>query len=123
MGRLNVIVVLLLMLMLGACARSMTAVQVARSLPKLTHAFYLSQSEANENVSNNCCKYLVKGRIYKVPMDMAVHFDLISGAKEIDACVARDGGNAYVVTNYKWLVADDKGSTQLYIEFDTLLCQ
>jgi len=41
----------------------------------------------------------------------------------VDEWVELDGGNAYVLTNYKWVTVDHYGSTQLHIEFDTMLCE
>jgi len=49
--------------------------------------------------------------------------DLIYGAKGIDEWVKLDGGNAYVLTNYKWVTVGNQGATQLYLEFDTLKCE
>jgi hypothetical protein len=36
---------------------------------------------------------------------------------------AFDGGNAYVLKNYQWVTVDVFGSTQLHVEFDTMLCE
>jgi hypothetical protein len=54
---------------------------------------------------------------------MSTKDDLRNGAKGIDEWVKLDGGNAYVLTNYKWVTVGNDGATQLYIEFDTLLCE
>ena len=56
-------------------------------------------------------------------MGLTVNGDLKYGAKGIDEWVELDGGNAYVLVNYKWVTVDEHGSTQLHIEFDTMLCE
>ena len=65
---------------------------------------------------------MVKGRNYTAPMRLTVNGDLKYGAKGIDEWVELDGGNAYVLISYKWVTVDHNGSTQLSIEFDTMLC-
>ena len=69
------------------------------------------------------CKYLVKGRNYVAPIGLTVKNDLKNGAAGIDEWVQLDGGNAYVLKNYKWVRVDDSGATQLHIDFDTMLCK
>lgn len=101
----------------------MTPMQVSNTLPTLTKSKFISQSEADEKVKNNGCKYLVRNRTYVAPMGLSTKEDLKHGAKGIDEWVKLDGGNSYVLRNYKWTVVDDNGSTQLHIEFDTLLCE
>ena len=56
-------------------------------------------------------------------MGFSVKNDLKNGAKGIDEWVKIDGGNAYVLTSYKWVTVDSEGATQLHIEFDTMLCE
>lgn len=107
----------------ASCATSMTPSQINDTLPTLTKSKFLSQSQADEATKSNKCKFLVKGRSYVAPIGLSVKDDLKNGAKGIDEWVKLDGGNAYVLTNYKWVTVDDYGSTQLYIEFDTLLCE
>jgi hypothetical protein len=102
---------------------SMTPSQVDNILPTLTKSTYFSQKQAEDAVINNNCKYLVKGREYVAPLGLTVKGDLRNGAKGIDEWVKLDGGNAYVLNSYKWVRVDNEGSTQLHIEFDTMLCQ
>lgn len=106
-----------------SCATSMTPVEVHNTLPTMTKSKFLTIAEAGEAVDNRDCTYLVRGRSYVAPIGFTSKHDLHNGAKGIDEWVQLDGGNAYVLTNYKWITVDDKGSTQLYIEFDTLKCK
>ena len=124
-------IVLGVCLFLSSCATfstSMTPSQVNNTLPALTKSKFISQAQAEEAVKANKCKYLVKGRNYTAPIGLTVKNDLKNGAKGIDEWVNIDGGNAYVLVSYKWVtVAIDPKThgqtTQLYIEFDTMLCE
>jgi hypothetical protein len=100
----------------------MTPSQVNNTLPTLTKSKFIPQAQAEEAVRSNNCKYLVKGRTYAVPNGQFVEGELKDGAKAIDEWVQIDGGNAYVLTSYKW-ISVYKGETQLHIEFDTMLCE
>ncbi|MFC2080857.1 hypothetical protein ACFLR8_01440 [Bacteroidota bacterium] len=108
---------------IASCATSMTPTKVNNTLPTLTASKSLSQSQAEEAIKSNRCKYLVRGRNYTAPMGLTVRHDLKNGAKGIDEWVELDGGNAYVLISYKWITVDHNGSTQLHIEFDTMLCE
>jgi len=119
--KLNLIIAVALFL--ASCATSMTPIQVNNTLPALTKSKFISQSQAEEVIKTNKCKYLVKGRNYVAPLGFTVKDDLKNGAKGIDEWVELDGGNAYVLINYKWVTVDHNGSTQLDIEFDTMLCE
>lgn len=112
-----------LLLIVSSCATSMTPVEINNTLPTLTFSKFITQAQANESTNTNKCKYLVKGRTYNAPIGMSTKDDLRNGAKGIDEWVKLDGGNAYVLTNYKWVSVGNNGATQLYIEFDTLLCE
>lgn len=101
----------------------MTPMQVNNTLPTLTKSKYISQAQADEGVKNGNCKYLTKNRTYTAPMGLSTKEDLRYGAKGIDEWVKLDGGNAYILKNYKWVTVDQYGSTQLTIDFDTLLCE
>ena len=108
---------------LASCAASMSPTNVNYTLPTLTTSKSISQSQAEEAIKTNRCKYLVKGRNYTAPMGLTVNGDLKNGAKGIDEWVELDGGNTYVLISYKWVTVDHNGSTQLHIEFDTMLCE
>ncbi|MCX2681064.1 hypothetical protein OOZ15_14015 [Galbibacter sp. EGI 63066] len=110
-------------LFLTSCATSMSPVQVNNTLPTLTKSKFISQAQAEELVKTNKCKYLTKGRNYVAPIGFTVKDDLKNGAKGIDEWVELDGGNAYVLTSYKWITVNDDGATQLHIDFDTMLCE
>ncbi|MFI5238140.1 MAG: hypothetical protein ACHQLA_09395 [Ignavibacteriales bacterium] len=108
---------------LASCVTSMTPIEVNNMLPTLTKSKFISQVQAEELVKTDKCKYLVKNRSYVVPMSLGPQEDLKNGAKGIDEWVKLDGGNAYVLKNYKWITVNENGGTQLHIEFDTLLFQ
>jgi hypothetical protein len=104
----------------------MTPIEVNNTLPTLTESKFISQAQAEEDIRTSRCKYLVKGRKYIAPIGFTVNDDLRNGAKGIDEWVKIDGGNAYVLTNFNWVTVaiNPKTSgqtTQLYMEFDTLL--
>lgn len=103
-----------------SCATSMTPMEVNNTLPTLTQSRFVSQAQAEEDIKSNKCKYLFKGRAYTAPIGFTVKGDLKNAAKGIDEWVKLDGGNAYVLTNFKWVTVSPDGSTQLYVEFDTL---
>lgn len=115
--------ILSLVVLFSSCATSMTPTAVANTLPALTKSKFLSQAQAEEAIKGKVCKYQFKGRKYSAPMGLSVKEDLKNGAKGIDDWVKLDGGNAYVLTNYNWITVDQYGSTQLLIEFDTILCE
>ena len=112
-----------LILILVSCASSMSPMEVSNTLPTLTESSFLNQTQAREAIKNNKCKLLVKERNYVAPIGFTVKDDLKNGAKGIDEWVKMDGGNTYVLINYKWVTVDDSGSTQLHIDFDTMLCE
>jgi hypothetical protein len=93
------------------------------TLPSLTNSNLISKSNVEELIESDNCKYLVKGRSYVAPIGLTTKGDLKNGAKGIDEWVELDGGNSYVLNNYKWVTVDDSGSTQLHLEFDTLICE
>lgn len=107
---------------LTSCATSMSPTKVNETLPTLTKSKFISLTKAEEAIKSNKCKLLVKGRNYNAPIALSVKGDLRNGAKGIDEWVEIDGGNSYSLVNYKWVTVDDIGSTQLQIEFDTMLC-
>lgn len=120
---LKAAVVIMTLATLMSCTTSMTPIQVNKTLPTLTKSRLLTSVQAEEAVRSNGCKYLVKGRTYTAPVGLTTKNDLRHGAKGIDEWVTLDGGNAYVLNNYKWVTVSHDGSTQLHVEFDTLLCE
>lgn len=108
---------------LASCATSMSPTEVNNTLPTLTESKFYSKSQANEATKTNSCEYLVEGRNYTAPIGLTVKGDLKNGAEGIDEWVELDGGNAYVLTNYEWVTVDHYGSSQLHIEFDTMICK
>lgn len=110
-------------LFFGSCATSMSPTIVNNTLPTLTTSKFIMHSQADEAIKTNRCNYLVKGRNYTAPIGLTVKGDLKNGAIGIDEWVELDGGNAYVLISYKWVTVDHNGSTQLNIEFNTMLCE
>lgn len=114
--------ILLVLVLLTSCATSMSPIKVNNTLPTLTKSKFISQADAEEAIKTNRCRYITKGRNYTAPIGLTTKNDLKNGAKGIDEWVTLDGGNAYVLRSYKWVTVDHNGSTQLHIEFDTMLC-
>lgn len=123
MMRLASINLIAVCLVLASCATSMSPIEVHNTLPNLTVSKFITQSEVEKMIETNKCKFLVKNRNYVAPIGFTTKDDLKNGAKGIDEWVKLDGGNAYILKNYKWVTVDQNGSTQLYIDFDTLLCE
>ena len=82
----------------------------------------MTQAQAMEAIETGKCSYLIRGRKYTAPMGLTTKGDLKAGAKGIDEWVTLDGGNAYLLTHYSWTNVDHFGSSQLNVEFDTMLC-
>ncbi|MBF4516337.1 hypothetical protein IRZ71_08285 [Flavobacterium sp. ANB] len=117
--KLNLIGVILFLV---SCS-SMSPLEVNNTLPALTKSKFISQAQAQESINSNECKFLVQNRNYAAPIGMFPKDDLKNAAKGIDEWVQLDGGNAYVLKNYKWVTVDKDGTTQLHVDFDTLLCK
>lgn len=115
--------ILFLTLLLSSCATSMTPTEVTNTLPNLTNAVFYNQTQAIEAKNSKKCKILVEGRNYNAPIGFTTKDDLKNGARGIDEWVKLDGGNAYVLVNYKWITIDQNGVTQLQIDFDTMQCK
>jgi hypothetical protein len=105
-----------------SCA-TLTPAQVNSTLPTLTKSKYFTQTQADEAVRTEKCKYLVEGRKYSAPVQMTADGDLRKGAQGIDEWVKLDGGNAYALVNFSWVIIDEWGTSQLHLEFHTLLCE
>jgi hypothetical protein len=118
MNRLIKINLIVVILFLTSCSSSMSPIQVNNTLPTLTKSKFISPSE----IEASNCKYLTKNRSYTASIRLFAKDDLRNGAKGIDEWVTLDGGNAYVLRNYKWVNVGDE-TTQLHLEFDTLLCE
>ncbi len=110
-------------LFLVSCATSMSPMEVNNTLPGLTNSKFMSQSQADDAVKTNECKYLGKGRKYVAPVALSKKSDLKNGAKGIYEWVKIDGGNAYVLINCNWVIVDNNGTTLIHIEFNTILCK
>jgi hypothetical protein len=123
-GIIKFLLTVCLSIFLYSCATTMTPMQVNQTLPMLTKSKYLSV----EQTQSPNCKCLTRGRSYTAPVGLTVKDDLRNGAAGIDEWVSIDGGNAYKLTNYRWItISTDKygspASTQLVIDFDTYICQ
>lgn len=122
-GLIKVNLVITGLLLFYSCATSMSPANVYNTLPTLTSSKLISQKDAQEAVRNNECYYLVRGRNYVAPVGLTLKSDLRNGAQGIDEWVQIDGGNAYVLKNYQWITIDHDGTSELYLEFDTMLCE
>lgn len=121
--RIKLLLSLVIVATFFSCATTMSPSEVNETLPTLTLSTHYSQTQADEAVSEERCEYLDRGKTYVAPIGLTVKSELRSAAKGIDEWVEVDGGNAYVLKSYKWETLDQYGSTQLHIEFDTMLCQ
>jgi len=122
MVKINYPLLMILILFLSSCT-SLTPLEVNNTLPTYTKSMFLTPKQAAEKQKDNKCKLLVRGRSYVAPIGLTAKNDLRNAAKGIDEWVELDGGNAYVLINYKWVSVDDDGSTQLHIYFDTMHCK
>jgi hypothetical protein len=104
------------------CQSSYTPAKIHKVLPTLTKSKHILQSEINNLVSAEKCKYIMKGRNYAAPIGFTAKNDLKNAAKGIDEWIELDKANTYVLTNYKWIPVDNFGTTQLNVDFDTLYC-
>ncbi len=108
----------------SAFRTSMTPTEVYDTLPLYTETKFMTEAQ----VQKMNCQCLTRNRSYTAPIGLTVKDDLKNGAKGIDEWVTLDGGNAYVLKNFQWMtVAFDSqygtSATQLYIEFDTYICE
>lgn len=101
---------------------SYTPLKMNNTLKTFTKSKLLLQSEVQEFISSNKCTILTKGRSYAAPVGLTAKKDIKNGAKGIDEWVQMDKGNAFVLNTYKWVLSDNYGSKQLYLDFDTLIC-
>ena len=106
-----------------SCSTSMTPIEVNNSLPTLTKSMYIVQNQTDTFIETNKCKLLNSGRNYVAPIGISVKDDLRNGAKGIDEWVKLDGGNAYLLKNFKWVTVNNNGATQLNLDFDTYSCE
>ena len=108
---------------LTSCATSMTPIEVNKTLPSLTKSKFIPKSQVDEVIKTNKCQYITKGRNYVASIGLTTRGDLKNGAKGIDEWVSIDKGNSFVLIGYKWITIDHNGTTQLHIDFDTLICK
>ena len=106
-----------------SCSTSMTPIEVSNSLPTLTKSIYIPQNQKDIFLETNKCKLLNSGRNYVAPIGISVKDDLRNGAKGIDEWVKLDGGNAYLLKNFRWVTVNNDGTTQLDLDFDTYACE
>lgn len=110
-------------LLVVSCSTAMSPTKLNATLPKMTKSRFYSRLDARDAVAAKECSCLVKGREYVAPIGTTTSSDLRNGAKGIDEWVQLDGGNAYALNSFRWVTVDHFGSTQLQLEFDTMLCQ
>ena len=108
--------------LLAGCVMSMSPVEFVNTFPKSTESRFYNLTNADDALSNGQCRLLVTGRSYAAPVGLTVQSDVNYGAQGVDEWVQVDGGNAYRMTNFKWINLLD-GSTQLVVYFDTMDCE
>ena len=124
MNRLSFGIVLFgAVLLIAGCASSMTPSQFNESLPKATSSKFYDRMSSSDAISKGQCKLLVGGRKYTSPIGLTIDGDLKNGALGIDEWVKADGGNAYSIVDFEWISVGDRGTTQLIVHFDTMLCR
>ena len=121
---INILLIVCLSFLLCSCATTLTPMQVNQTLPTLTKSTYLSA----EQTQNPNCKCLTRGKSYTAPVGLTAKDDLRNAAAGIDEWVSVEGGNAYKLTNFRWVtISTDKygspTSTQLVIDFDIYICR
>ena len=114
--------VMIIFILLMSCG-SMTPATFYNSLPNETKSKFYSTIDAKKATEEGRCTYLVRGRSYLAPIGFTTYDDVRNAAIGIDEWVTIDGGNAYSLNNFKWNTVDVDGTTQLYVEFDTMLCE
>lgn len=107
----------------NSCATALTPIEFNTTLPTFTQSKFISPRESEELMRLGKCKCITRNRTYIAPMGLTIKDDMKNGAKGIDDWVKLDGGNAYILRNYQWIVVGDQGASQLHLEFDTMLCQ
>ncbi|QBR13234.1 hypothetical protein [Sphingobacterium sp. CZ-2] len=110
-------------LLMTSCATYMSPTEISNTLPSLTKATFYSSIDAAEAVKTSNCRVLVENRKYLAPVGLTRIGDLRNGARGIDEWVRLDGGNAYSLKSYQWQTVNDKGESQLQLEFTTMVCE
>ena len=121
--KIKLTLLLNLPLIIISCSTSMTPIEVSNNLPNLTKSIYIPQNQSSIFIDTNKCKVLNTGRNYVAPIGISVKDDLRNGAKGIDEWVKLDGGNAYLLKNFRWVTVNNNSATQLDLDFDTYSCE
>lgn len=114
---------LILLLLLQACATSMSPSVFIEEFPKATKSKYIHKATYESVATTGNCNILVENRKYIAPIGFTVKGDVSNGASGVDEWVFADKGNAYTINNFEWVSIGDQGVTQLIIYFNTLLCK
>jgi hypothetical protein len=107
------------LLLLQACATSMSPRAFIEELPKATKSKYIDKAE----VTTGNCTVLAENRKYVVRIGLAIEGDVSNGASGVDEWVTTDKGNAYIINNLEWISVGDQSTIQLIVHFNTLLCR
>ena len=105
--KIKLTLLLNLPLIIISCSTSMTPIEVSNNLPNLTKSIYIPQNQSSIFIDTNKCKVLNTGRNYVAPIGISVKDDLRNGAKGIDEWVKLDGGNAYLLKNFRWVTVNN----------------
>lgn len=114
---------LILLLLLQACATSMSPSVFIEEFPKATKSKYIDKVTSENAVTTENCNLLVENRKYVAPIGFTANDDVSNGAIGVDEWVSADKGNAYTINNFEWVSIGDQGVAQLIIYFNTLLCK
>ena len=89
--------------LLTSCSVFMKTARVHNILSTYTKSRFIYESQVENLKASHKGFLLVKGRKYIAPVGMTAKDDLKNAAKGIDKWVALDGGNAYVLKDYRWV--------------------
>jgi len=114
---------LIFLLLLQACATSMSPSVFVEEFSKATKSKYIHTETSEDATTTENCNILVDSRKYVAPIGFTVKGDVSNGARGVDEWVSADKGNAYTINNFEWVSIGDRGVTQLIIYFSTILCK
>lgn len=114
---------LISILLLQACATSMSPALFMQEFPEATNSKHIDKAALKNEIETGNCTVIAENRKYVAPIGFTVQGDVNNGAKGVDEWVTTDKGNAYAIDNFEWVSVGDQGTTQLIIHFDTLSCK
>jgi hypothetical protein len=122
-NRLRALLLLVILIGISGCSAlrsSLTASEFYAEFPRLTSTRYLDGAVATVATENGECIVLQIHRV-RAAIGATVYIDMQNGAQDVDGIVINEGGNSYRMTNFQWV--DVNSSTQLVLEFTSMLCE